>query len=612
MTTTKTAIELTYVKNDNKLLFANFEDKKLMDVSKVQNYIPLYNKFFSIKSTNYNNINLNHRFSIKSIDTKLGYNKFEGVLEDSLDPTNTTLKKEQIFFKYSPLLDPIKYLMGKYEHMEKTKELLNLPTLETSTIKTTKLTDTNNSAYVDSFFTYLTSKLLHQHDFIHGVDFYGSFLAIKHDYMCDIQDDIDYLYDSAFFNNQNEIRYTFENAALMDTCLNPQNNTRKDNGRKPLSIVDGDIVNLDDSIIEITDINDISQLDNVNHQNNTELLFDNTGNKKANLSLSSNSSSVSSCSSRSSITDDEDTEGSDGEEEEGSDGDEEEDSEGEEQDDTEDEGGSEGEEESEDGEESIFVKIKDFPVQIIGLECCENTLDSLIEKNDLNDAEWDSIVLQILMMLITFQKTFELTHNDLHTNNIMYNKTDKEFLYYKIHDKYYKVPTYGRLFKIIDFGRAIYKFKGQLICSDSFQCKEGDAATQYNFEPYYNDKKPRIEPNFSFDLCRLGCSIFDFIVGEDEEDIRIEKIKSPILRIIAEWCKDDKGRNILYKNNGDERYPDFKLYKMIARKVHNHVPLNVLHNSYFDKYLISNKKLIKMKEKENKVMNIDELPTYYL
>ena len=31
-------------------------------------------------------------------------------------------------------------------------------------------------------------------------------------------------------------------------------------------------------------------------------------------------------------------------------------------------------------------------------------------------------------------------------------------------------------------------------------------------------------------------------------------------------------KNILYKKNGDERYPDFKLYKMIARTVHNHTP----------------------------------------
>ena len=436
-----------------------------------------------------------------------------------------------------------------------------------------------------------------------------------------MQDDIDYLYESPFFSNNNDVLYTFENKEIMENCMsqyqNNQNNTRKDNYRKPLSFVNNDDM-VDIDIIELMDIKDISQLDEVIMQSHmqsehmqsehmqsehmqSELLFDNKAIIKVNKSKSS--SSESSCSSRSSVTD---NEGLSDEE----DKDEDEDDEGEDEDEDGEEEGEEEDEDEDEDESSVLVKINEFPVQIIGLECCENTLDSLIVENNLKDEEWDSIVLQILMMLITFQKTFELTHNDLHTNNIMYNKTDKEFLYYKINDKYYKVPTYGRLFKIIDFGRAIYKFKDQLICSDSFHCKEGDAATQYNFEPYYNDKKPRIEPNFSFDLCRLGCSIFDFIVGEDEEDIRIEKIKSPILRIIAEWCKDDKGRNILYKMNGDERYPDFKLYKMIARKVHNHTPLNVLHNHHFDKYLLENKKVIKTKVKENKVMNIDEMPVY--
>ena len=47
-------------------------------------------------------------------------------------------------------------------------------------------------------------------------------------------------------------------------------------------------------------------------------------------------------------------------------------------------------------------------------------------------------------------------------------------------DKYYKVPTYGRIYKIIDFGRAIYKFNGKQIISDCFYNK-GEADGQYNF-----------------------------------------------------------------------------------------------------------------------------------
>ena len=232
---------------------------------------------------------------------------------------------------------------------------------------------------------------------------------------------------------------------------------------------------------------------------------------------------------------------------------------------------------------------------------CDATLDSYISNNEISDKEWDSIVLQILMMLITYQKVFNMTHNDLHTNNIMYNTTQRKNLYYKIDNKYYKVPTYGKIYKIIDYGRAIYTFKSNVFCSDSYH-KDGDAATQYNFGKYMDDKKPRLEPNYSFDLCRLSCSLIDFFIDDMGE---IEKVKSPIKKIIINWCLDDKGRNILYKNNGDERYPDFKLYKMIARTVHNHVPLSVLKNLHFSRYIIEKKKI-----NNAPVMNIDSYPVY--
>ena len=84
----------------------------------------------------------------------------------------------------------------------------------------------------------------------------------------------------------------------------------------------------------------------------------------------------------------------------------------------------------------------------------------------------------------------------------------------------------------------------------------------------------------------------------------VSKIKSPIKKIILSWCLDDKDRNILYKNNGEERYPDFKLYKMIARTVHKHIPSDVIENKHFNKYLIAKKNI----NKNATIMNIDDLP----
>ena len=143
---------------------------------------------------------------------------------------------------------------------------------------------------------------------------------------------------------------------------------------------------------------------------------------------------------------------------------------------------------------------------------------------------------------------------------------------------------------------AVYPF------STSFN---GDAATQYNTEPYFNDKKPRLEPNPSFDLCRLACSIFDYIIDDFEEMKDISKIKDPIKRLIFEWCLDDKGINMLYKTNGVERYPEFKLYKMIARCVHCHTPQAQLERPEFDNFRFSGE----IKNMED-VINIDLIPQH--
>ena len=208
--------------------------------------------------------------------------------------------------------------------------------------------------------------------------------------------------------------------------------------------------------------------------------------------------------------------------------------------------------------------------------------------------------MQIVMILITYQKIFNFTHNDLHTNNIMYNETNKKFAMYSVNNCYYKVPTYGKLYKIIDFGRAIYKFKNNILCSDSYS-KNGDAATQYNCEPYFNSSKKRINPNKSFDLCRLGCSLFDYFVEDLNE---IQNITHPIAKLVIKWCTDDSGKNVLYKHNSKERYPGFKLYKMIARTVHNHTPQAQLEEEVFNCFKTSRKKL----HKKAKIIHIDKLP----
>ena len=586
-------MDFTYKKDDNHKLFKSLEENPAFGIHNAQNYIPLYNSFFALTKTNYNSIVLNHKWKLHEIIAQETNNSFKAKIK-TIDDNKQTKK---VFLKFSPLLDPIKYLLGKYDITDTT--LLNLPAFDSSA-SNPKVRDYNNSAYVDSFFTYLSSKLLHDHGFVHGMDFYGSFLTLKTDFCINIIDDIDYLNESNFFRKNDKILYELEENGLDEL------NSDTRNYKKKLNFTNSDD---DKTILQLSDITNLNELDTVlaeqGQSNLSELeVVTIDVNMDMDMEKQQTRSRHSSCSSRTSNTSEGDVggesledslkEGSESEEEKEGEGD----GEDEDEEDSQDNWESDKEEDDYDDEETLIAKIKKFPVQAIALEHCENTLDDFMSSTDKITSEmWDSIVLQILFSLITFQNAFSLTHNDLHTNNVMYVETDKKFLFYKLNHVYYRVPTFGKLFKIIDYGRAIYKFRGQLLCSDSYH-PTGDAATQYNCEPYYNDKKPRLDPNFSFDLCRLGCALYDYL--EDEP-------KSKIVQIMLEWVKDDKGRNILYKKNGDERYPDFKLYKMIARTVNKHIPATVLSNPYFDKFIVNKKEVVK---KMKEVMDLDAIPSY--
>jgi hypothetical protein len=617
-------ISVNYQKRKNINLFQKFQTNKRINVSYVQNYIPIYDRFFSLNSTNWNSINLNHQWAITDIKDSKNKDDNENIfncklkhISDDEDISNT----QKVFIKMAPLLDPFKYLVGKYNYTD--SQLFNLPSFDNSIKVHPKIAEHNNSSFVDGFFSFLSSKVLHEHNFIHALDYYGSFLAIKNEYKINIIDDIDYLVQSEFFNKKKGVLFNVEDYShlIAPNEVKPLQPLKITTSLKSVLSVNSIDNNIFENIFENNDkvisLNDI--------KNNGVELVDITNSNCFDISNQNKSDTLksgSTCSSRTSHTNDNNLN---------------------ELDDMDDDeyitdekfnkssSSSEltrelnqndikalDEDEYEDcdsdsdlsslEEESITLTFPKFPVQLICMENCENTFDDLIINEKLTDDEWFSALMQIIMILISYQKMFSFTHNDLHTNNVMYIPTNKKFIFYTYKKKTYKVPTFGKIYKLIDFGRAIYKFNGKVFCSDSFQTG-GDAATQYNTEPYFNDKKPRLEPNFSFDLCRLACSIFDYVVDDFDMIKNITSSQntcSPLVKLIVEWCIDDNGINMLYKNNGIERYPDFKLYKMIARYVHKHTPHSQLERKEFNKYLVTNKTI----PKNEFIINIDDLPVY--
>jgi hypothetical protein len=529
-------------------------------IDNLQLYNPIYKKLFKLSDTNYNSISLNHKYHIKNSSEV-----YEVVANKTTDISRN------IFIKFSPLLDPVKYMTGKYDVND--PKLLVLPSLSSNEENChSKTLCVHNASYVDNFFYYLSSVLLNQYKFIHGMDYYGSFLGIQKDFRVNVTDDLEYISSSDFFVKNIGILFSADDLKINNEICATKKNKSILNIDNNDTDIDIDFIDLSSTIFEHND-NIIPC--SVTECDMSEIYCEDNDISDI-LSESSDDNSETNYSEKDDIVDEE-------EEEEGE-------YEGSEYTDT------SGSEYTDDDFEDIFAHIKNFPTQMICLEKCESTLDQLLMDESVDDKKSASILFQVVMTLLTYQKVFSFTHNDLHTNNIMYVSTKQKFLFYKYKNVCYKVPTYGKIFKLIDFGRSIYNFKGDVFCSDSF-FPDGDGDTQYNCEPFYDEKKKRIDPNFSFDLCRLGCSLYDFIFDDDTDLSNLTQFQITVKR----WVTDDNDYNILYKKNGYERYKGFKLYKMISRTVSNHTPEKQLNYPFFNQFKYKCKKT-------DDVMDVDRLP----
>jgi hypothetical protein len=539
-------------KNINSNLIDSFSRIGLLDV---QNYNPLYDIFFHMEGSQWKTVNL-----------KLSKGLFQDI--KPVDDNLVSLKYKKgynvnSFVKFSPLIEPIKYIEQK---IDIPREMPN-PSLIGTTLGEKRLMDPNNRSYIDGFFSYLSS-LLKNNGFVHGLDFYGMFLGKKNNFKFNVEDDIDDLFDNTFFNNG---RFRIHDELR---------NIYKDESRKwkpTLSILEEQDIDIDIPQIETSNNEVIEDIKNTKQSymvyNNEKHDYPKGINPDIEDDIEDDIESISS--------NDSDTENED-----------------------------EDEEEYEDEDtiidtmssctsidSSIMVAYTDdYPVNAIFLEKLHDTLDSYLMNSidKITANEFSSILFQIIYTLMVYQEIFDFTHNDLHTNNIMFVETDKEFLYYKINKIVYKVPTYGKIYKIIDFGRSIYTFKENVFCSDSYH-PHGDAYSQYNFpeQSYYRKDKKNVKPNKGFDLCRLACSLYD--------DIKDKHSLKSIHTVINTWLCDYRGKNVLYKSNGKIRYDGFKLYKMIARSIDSHIP-----REQFDMEIFTAFRLNDEREIINHIMNLDD------
>lgn len=431
----------------------------------------------------------------------------------SKDTIQTPSGTKKVHIKSTMLLSPFKWMRGDYSNC------LGLATSQehASTIHH-KLQSPHNAAYVGSLF----SALFAETKCIHFPKVYGVFSGISRNHTLNISDDYEDLADKTWFSQN--IGQTFElklNNSVQSSLFQHTRNARQD-------IHIGEDITLGD-VPELTGIEA-----NEVHMSDMNNVFSSSGDVPDDTSDSSSVSTsyifdVKSCDC--SVKDD-------------------------------------TEEESESTDGFAWATFTNVPVQYTIMEQCEGTLHNLFTKypDTQKHLAW---ITQVIFALLFVQKTFGYVHNDLHSNNVMYVSTEKEYLYYKVANKTFKVPTYGYIIKLIDFerGTGSVRIAGMKepkhFMSDHFAINE-EAGGQYNMEPFYIQKFPSVKSNPSFDLVRLATSLFWDLFPEGPA--HSEYTSNPVFTMLIRWLTIDN-KSVLFAegNPKHERYHGFHLYKAIAR-----------------------------------------------
>ena len=219
-----------------------------------------------------------------------------------------------------------------------------------------------------------------------------------------------------------------------------------------------------------------------------------------------------------------------------------------------------------------YIQRTNLPTILIYTEKLNSDLYRyILTKHTILEHEWSCYIFQIISALTIIQKQYNLYHNDLHTSNIMYKNTDQKYIYYKYNNKYYRLHTYGKILKIIDWGRSTYDFNNYKGLNNVFS-SDGDVFGQYIYNKINNTGKQPIYPNPNSDLVIFGSNII--------VEPTFPK-KGALFNLVLGWLHNKP--SILYKNL-------FKIYKF-SSTCNSSIPKEQIESNVFYKFLI-NKKMI--------------------
>ncbi len=229
-----------------------------------------------------------------------------------------------------------------------------------------------------------------------------------------------------------------------------------------------------------------------------------------------------------------------------------------------------------------YIELKDYPTYLLATEKGDLDIDYLYDRNKLDYNFIKSLIFQIFSAVISMHNIFGIKHNDLHLSNVMLKITDKTHIYYKYEQKYYKVPTFGYIVKIIDWGRATYEFNNKIGFNEIFS-HHGDCFGQYSDNRINNKNRKPIELNTNkwTDIIMVSHSLLNLL--EDYRD-------SDIGKFLYEQITDEKNKKLNIHDFS------FDLYKTISKSKIRIFPRKLFNNNLFKKYKVS-KDLIPKDEK---------------
>lgn len=532
-------------KSDSETLISDVS--KLFDLTTCQLYNPIFANYMTYYNNNYsiNAFQLNSKYTMIACHRDANSNVIGKIVKSySANNNNNNTWNAKVFVKINPLLDVCLYIKNFYSFNYKNPSMPNK--YIHSAIN--KLNSPNNSGYIEAFSLFVLSRLTETGKCPLFPYYYGTYNGIAKSFKCDITDDYRQLHHNKYFiENKDKIFTVIEEKCNDFDIMEPNENSQSETNKDTDLNTDLNIESENESVWESDEENDNENVGVIDEQKN--IIMKSIRNAKRvmkdvmnELDTNSQHGGVDNV--------DFDIDDIDWSEHEGT-------------------GLIEHFNDGYNMNSKYYAEVKDFPVQLISMEKLELTLDQYIMTNDgkIEEDEWLSILFQICFGLAVCQKDLWFTHNDLHGNNIMFKKTKENYLYFHYEDQYFRLPTYGKITKIIDFARSIVKVEDKLYFSDVFR-KDGHAEGQYSY-PYrhYNFDTAKHKPNMSFDLARLATTIAHNV-----------STSSRVYQLLLSWMTDKYGNDL----GKDE--DNFELYVKIARNIDNAIPEKQMKKNIFNSF----------------------------